>query len=630
MTDTQSNTRLQRIRHRFVDVLQLQESSLFDRLLVPILILLGAVFSGAQLLAGDWQLSLVSSGGVALLAVVAGIHSVQDRLLQHTFTRAHAFYIAVFWAYSLLWVWSLRLLSATPSVGKDSRFFYVYLILFTAITFRVVMSLFALTPRGYEFFISGSKLWEKTLVAINEFVAAGSLAYVVGGELVGWIQPDIFTIEVNPTYSTGLIFVTLAYYGLVQAMWVAEWNARLSRNRTWVRLARVLTPIALGVASVVIARHFGRVSEPRAADLLGTANIDQSVLALSPILWMMIFFIVVMVYTSGLGLKQRFLPDRLTKYLPDWLENRLRDVSDMDILLLFLALMAYVPVQVFLFDSGQTDVIDTLSLQLEQQNALIDTSQQALAFIFTLPFYFLAVIVLSVYAYVLSRGSLSAEEREKLVDRLPITMIIIFIITLYLAAIPFGQVLIEGRVPQLPQEFGYVLVFNILIPLVLLYGHYAVFVRFPYRIGQTRWRESYGEDLRRQLRKTDNLIETVQDKIGRAETIWGNRRNLRTKQDDFFTMLFDLIKLNGERDNLNMERTRIVSQQQALAEISETPVSLNVARLPARVFSLGVPLLIAFKVYEWAILESGLQDIASNPNIGLIEFFQQLLEVINI
>ena len=43
------------------------------------------------------------------------------------------------------------------------------------------------------------------------------------------------------------------------------------------------------------------------------------------------------------------------------------------------------------------------------------------------------------------------------------------IITLYLFAIPFSQVLTEGRLPQLPQDLGRILLFNILIPLVLLY-----------------------------------------------------------------------------------------------------------------------------------------------------------------
>lgn len=630
MTEPTASTRFQRLRQQIADWLTLREGTLFDRLLVIVLVIVGALFSAAQLLAGDWALGLVGGAGVIFLGALASLKPLQDRIIRQPFSRAHAVYVAVFWAYSLLWVWVLRLLIASPVAGKDSRFFFIYLILFAAITFRSLMSLFALTPQGYRLFISDAKLWEKLLLAINEFVAAASFAYVVGGELARWLQPNVITIQVSPAYSLGLIFVTSMYYGLVQAMWVARWNERLSKNRFWVRLARFLTPIALGVATVVIARHFARVSEPRSADLLGTANIDQAVLALSPILWMMIFFIVILVYNSSLGLRQRFLPERLVKYLPEWLRNRLDDVSDMDLVLLFLALMAFVPVQVFLFDNGQPDVIDTLSRQLEQQNALIGTSQQALALIFALPFYAMAVLLLGMYAFVLGRGDVSADEREALVERLPVTLIIIFIITLYLAAIPFGQVLVEGRVPQLPQELAYVLVFDVLIPLALLYGHYVVFVRFPYRVGQNRWREAQSDDLRRRLRKTDNLLETVQQKIERAETIWNNRRNLRTKQDDFFNMLFDLIKLNGDRDRLNMDRTRIVSQQQALAEISETPVSLSVARLPARVFSFGVPLLIAFKLYEWAIVEGGLQEIANNPNVNLIDFFQQLFEAITI
>jgi hypothetical protein len=73
----------------------------------------------------------------------------------------------------------------------------------------------------------------------------------------------------------------------------------------------------------------------------------------------------------------------------------------------------------------------------------------------------------------------------------------------------------------------------------------------------------------------------------------------------------------------------IVRERQELAEISEAPVSLTVARLPARIFGLGIPLVLVFKIYEWAIVNDGLRHVANNPNIGVLEFFQTILENTN-
>jgi hypothetical protein len=131
------------------------------------------------------------------------------------------------------------------------------------------------------------------------------------------------------------------------------------------------------------------------------------------------------------------------------------------------------------------------------------------------------------------------------------------------------------------------------------------------------------------LTEIDTRLTELQVQINQGEAVWNNRGNLRTNHDEQIDTLHDLIFLNGERDRLNMERLAIVRERQELAEVSETPVSLAVARLPARVFSLGIPLVLTFKIYEWAIVNDGLREVANNPNIGVLEFFQTILENTN-
>jgi hypothetical protein len=75
-----------------------------------------------------------------------------------------------------------------------------------------------------------------------------------------------------------------------------------------------------------------------------------------------------------------------------------------------------------------------------------------------------------------------------------------------------------------------------------------------------------------------------------------------------------------------MQRLQVVAERQALAELSEAPVALAVARLPVRVVSIGVPLLLIIQIYQWAILNNGLQEIINNPNITVLEFFRALLQ----
>ena len=60
-----------------------------------------------------------------------------------------------------------------------------------------------------------------------------------------------------------------------------------------------------------------------------------------------------------------------------------------------------------------------------------------------------------------------------------------------------------------------------------------------------------------------------------------------------FEALYRYVHLNGLRDDLNMQRLQIVSDRQQLAELSDAPISIAVARLPVRIVTIGIPLLLA-------------------------------------
>jgi len=616
------------ITHQLLQAVQISgaDDSRFNRFFVPILIAIGVVYSGLQVLAGDAVLAAVSGASVVLLLLFTLFKPLQVHLLRRTLDRSHAYYIALFWVYSLLWVQSLRQVSHLPKAGKLSEPFYIFVLLFIAITFRTLVTLFGLTSLGNRILISRLPLWEKILIAINEFIAAGLLAYVVGAQIAHALQPDIFRVSVEPFYMGLLIALLILYYILIQMMWIARWNRWLSRNQIWVRLARLLAPLAFLSALMVVGRHFSQLSDTRTADLLGQANLDQTVLSLSPLILMLILTVVLLVYTGGQGLRQRFLPDQLVTALPERMRRFLSTTSDMDILLLCGAFATSIPLHAFLFDDASTGVLDVLRQQIANQNAIIDSSEQALAVIFALPFYILALVLMSLYAYALANPRLSSDERNNLVDRLPIGLVIILIIVLYLCAIPFSLVLVEGKLPQLSQESGRILAFDILIPLMILYAHYFLFIRIPYGRGQTRWRDQRGAQLERELKRTDQLIEEIQTRLVRTDDLWKRRHTLRATYDEKIDMLYGFIESNGARDHLNMERLRILDERQQLSEISESPVSLAIASLPTRIVSIGIPLLLAYKIYEWAVVNDGLREIVNNPNITVIEFFQTILK----
>ena len=77
-------------------------------------------------------------------------------------------------------------------------------------------------------------------------------------------------------------------------------------------------------------------------------------------------------------------------------------------------LATVIPVYLLLFgDTG--GVVGGLRQQILQRgSALIETSEQALALLFTLPFYVLIVALLALYGYTLAQPTLSARQRDRL------------------------------------------------------------------------------------------------------------------------------------------------------------------------------------------------------------------------
>lgn len=611
------------ITHEFMQAVQISDSR-FDQMLVPTLLVVGIGYVGWQVIRGDWAAAALLAAGVVLLLVLAAVRPVQQRVLATRFTRRHALYVVLFWVYSAVWINLVRLVPVAQPTGKGSTYFYALLIALIAITLAMIRSLLLLTPRFQRIFSAGIPLWEQILVAGNEAISIGLLALFASNLLVRVFQPDVFTTRFDAAYTIGIGAVVGLYFIGMQLMWLQRWNDWLSRNTVWVRLTRVLAPLFAVVTIMMIGRRFIERTDPRTANLLGDGNTNLAVLALAPVILLVIAVIMLLVYTGNSGLRRRFLPDLLLDRLPARLAGVLRSVSDMDMLLLLGAMATTIPAYLLLLgDSG--GVIGALRQQILQRgSALIETSEQALAFLFAMPFYIAVIALLALYALVISRSSLPARERDELVARLPIGFLIVLVITLYLFAIPFTQVLTEGELPQLPQDSGRILLYNILIPLVLLYAHYFVFVRLPYSRGQARWRESHAVILTQQLSLIDQRIQSLNQELAQIDLQWKKRSIGNTLMQ--LDTLYHYVQLNGMRDDMNMQRLQLVAERQQLAEISETPISVAVARLPIRVVSIGIPLLLAIQVYQWAIVNNGLREIINSPNVDVVDFFRLILQ----
>ncbi|MBE2268909.1 MAG: hypothetical protein IAE80_11805 [Anaerolinea sp.] len=527
-------------------------------------------------------------------------------------------YVVLALIYLLVVANTVRLLIDQPLYGKDSEITYFLLILLIAFLVMFVRSVLILVPRFHDRFSTAIPVWEQIMLAINEAVSAGLLAFFGADMLVHIFQPEVFTTRVDVLYALGVGFIIVSYYAGMELMWVQRWNNWFSTSSVWLSLARFYAPLALIVTTLVIIRRLINRADPRTADLLGSSELDLTLLALAPVIWLLIFVLVILAYTSQRGLRERFLPTLLIERLPPRLGRILRSISDMDMLLILAVMATVIPAYLFLIgDRG--GILSLLSGRIQAgAGALIENAQQALAVLFTLPFYVLILALLVIYAVAMAQSKLSAAQRDELVNRLPVGFLIIMIITLYLFAIPLTQVLIAGHLPQLPQDLGRILTFNVVIPLLLLYAHYFVFVRVPYGRGQNRWRINYSVTISDQLVGVERDIESLNAQIAALDQSWSGDQRLDT--------LYRYVQLNSRRDDLNMRRLQYVAERQSLAELSEAPVSLAVARLPIRVVSIGIPLLLAIQIYQWAILNNGLRDIINNPNITVFEFFRALLQ----
>lgn len=610
------------ITHEFMQAVRISDTR-FDRLLVPILMAAGIAYAGWQVIRGDWLEAAFFGVGVALLLVLAAVKPVQQRVLQTHFTHRHALYTVFFWIYGAVWLNLARLLPLAQPTGKNSAYYYALLISFFFVSLMLIRSLLLLTPRFQRIFVSQIPIWEQILVAANEGIALGLLALFASNLLARLLQPDVFTTRFDVPYTLGIGAMIGLYFIGMQLMWLQRWNDWLSQNAVWVRLARILAPVAAVVTVMVIAKRYIDRSDPRTANLLGDSSTNLAVLALAPVILLMIFVIILLVYTGSSGLRRRFIPDLLLDRLPPRVARLLASVSDMDMLLILGVMATSIPAYMLLFgDSG--GVIGTLRQQILQRgSALIETSEQALAVLFAMPFYVVFAALLGLYALVISRSSLTAHERDELVAKLPIGFLIILIITLYLFAVPFSQVLTEGRLPQFPQDSGRILLFNILIPLVLLYAHYFVFVRLPYARGQSRWRGGHAAILSQQLSLIEENIQRLNVELQDIDQRWRKHTIGNTLMQ--METLYHYVQLNGMRDDLNMQRLQLVAERQQLTEISETPISVTVARLPIRVVSVGIPLLLAIQVYQWAVVNNGLREIVNNPNLTVVDFFREIL-----
>ncbi|MEO8397128.1 MAG: hypothetical protein ABI700_29305, partial [Chloroflexota bacterium] len=421
-------TQRKRITHQFMQAVTTGSDPLV-RVIVPALLLIGIGWTGWQVFVGDWLEAALSALGVILLVALAASQRIQQRVLRQPFNRRHALYVALAWVYGVVWLILIRALIKAPLLGKDSEQTYFLLILLLAFSWMFLRSLLILLLPFYRRFASAIPVWEQILLAVNELIAAGLAATFAATALVHAFQPQTFTTRLDVAYVGGLGLVSAIYYFGMQLLWTQRWNDWLSRTTVWLRLMRLLAPLALAVTTMVLFRHFVDRADPRTATLLGGADIDLAILALAPVIWLLILVSVIIVYTSRRGLRQRFLPDLLLDRLPKSIANFLRTISDTDMLLIIGFMATLIPVYLVLFgDTG--GVIGQLRVQILQRgSALIETSEQALGILFSIPFYVLIVALLALYGYCLAQPTLSAEQRDELVDHLPIGFLIVLVIT---------------------------------------------------------------------------------------------------------------------------------------------------------------------------------------------------------
>ncbi len=592
------------------------------------LTLASIVYVGVLIARVDWQalLILVPAGGTLIL--LGYWKPMQERFLKQSLNFSHLLQLGLYMFLSQVCLFLVRWLWLLPPDGKDSQLFYVLVMVAGGVGLMAVRALLTVwIPRLYQLISTDILLWEQVLLAFNELIAILLLGAVWSGAIVRFLQPDIFSTRINAVYSISLLGMTLFYYLGILLMWFQFWNDLLTRTSVAVILIRVFSPIVLLIVSMVIWFNFTDRADPRTSSLLQSEYINFAILSLAPVLWLLVAVVMVLGYSGSRGIGRLIITENLLSELPTRLRNTLREVSDVNLVLILIVSATLIPVLIVLFgDSGGLVGIARQTI-LQRGSALVETSEQALAILFIIPFYLLILFVMTLYAWVIWRASLSAERRDALMHELPQGLLIILLITLYLFAVPFTQVFTEGRIPTFERDLGRILAYYFLVPLLLLYIHYFILVRYPYARGQRVWREHQAKTLDRDLQEVERSIQRLNMEVERMDNRWKNATGGTTpvQLENRLTILFRYVQVNGERDDLNMRRADILSKKQELNEINETPQSVSVARLPLRIISIAIPLLFAFQIYQWVILNRGLQDIVNDPSLTFGKFIQILM-----
>ncbi|MFZ4815397.1 MAG: hypothetical protein ACOYL5_12745 [Phototrophicaceae bacterium] len=593
----------------------------------------GLVYSAYLLYARTWAALAIFLPGLLLLGGLMLFAPMRQRLIGEEIRLRHLLHLIIFWVAGAVFVRLFMLLLVTPSTGKESQFFYVLFIGVLGVLWMLIRSGLILTwPRAYQWFSTQIPIWEQVLLALNESITLALTSYVWADVLVRFFQPNVFSTRINYINAIGVAIVILLYYTIVQLMWGKRFNDWLSREGVWLVGIRFIIPFLLAATTILVFSRFTNRLDPRTASLLSNTLFDTAVFALSPVLWLLEFVLLILVYTSNRGIQERFFPDNLLEHLPEGLRNGIKALSDTDILLTLAVLVTLIPVNLLIFGESEGIISFASQVILERGQAFIESFEQSLALLSVIPFYVLVVLLLLLYAGVISNGNLSADDREKLMNDLPVGFLIVLVITLYLFAIPFTQAVNEGRIPTFERDLGRILAFYVFVPLILLYLHFFLLVRFPYGRGQGVWRKRQTEKLERDLQGIDRRIRTLNTELGQMDNQWqftGRHSDDTAQLKNRINTLHRYIQLNGERDDLNMQRLQVVTLRSRLTEISETPVSVVVARLPVRILSVAIPLLLLFQVYQWVILNEGLRKIVNNPNITVADFIRILLENIN-
>src|SRR5262245_55815503 len=100
-------TEPKRITQQFLDVVRISDdvrATLLDRVMVPIMLVVGVLYMGVQGLQGHWLDVLLFAPGILLLVALASSRRLQETILGQAFSRRHALYIAMFWLHSTLWL----------------------------------------------------------------------------------------------------------------------------------------------------------------------------------------------------------------------------------------------------------------------------------------------------------------------------------------------------------------------------------------------------------------------------------------------------------------------------------------------------------------------------------------------